>query len=181
MANNFCTYCGCQLSPNDNVCPNCKNAVASHVTYSQPQYYQQPVNPQYYQQANQPVYVVKQKTPGKGFGITSMIMGIIAVFYAFYSMILCFAFSAVNTIIDNPSMGFPSEAPPKFIFEYMTNALSITIFVYVLIFAVLALVFGLCAKKRGYNAGITKSGLIMGIISLGVGVITLVISIASAM
>jgi len=181
MPNNFCSYCGYQLSPNDAVCPNCKNAVASQVTYSQPQYYQQPVNPQYYQQPPQPMYVVKQKTPGKGFGITSMIMGSIAALYAFYAILFCFAFSTVNTMLDNTAIGFSTDAPPKFIFEYMTNALSITIFVYILIFAVLALVFGLCAKKRGYNTGITKSGLIMSIISLGIGVITLVISIASSM
>ncbi len=162
MANNFCSNCGNRINPNDYSCARCGNVTAQPMPYYPPQ---------------QPVYVIKQKTPGKGFGITSMIMGIVASLYAFYSVLFCFIFSTMQTIVGNPYFGQTFDYSVQYIYNSTVSMMSVMIFAYVLIFVVLALIFGFCAKKRGFYSAITKSGLVMGLISLGTSVITLIISL----
>ena len=105
--------------------------------------------------APQIVYV-RTKTPGRGFGISSMVLGIIGLIYTF---------SGISTINQMRTMlpemmdelGVAYSAP-----DY------IGVLIVIAIMPLLSLIFGICARKRNYRCGVSMSGLVMGIISLAI-------------
>ncbi len=127
----FCQNCGTQLSDGASFCANCGTAVA---TASQPTVNQTVVQP-----IAQPVVMVKPKIPGRGFGISSMVLGIIGVVYGFILLI-------------NTANFMDTEQLPLIL---VYSSLSI-----------LSLCFAPAAFKRGYRNGVSISGLFMGIIGV---------------
>lgn len=99
----FCPKCGAQNDANQQVCETCGCPLndapqqPAQPTYQQPvqpvpPVYQQPGQPvpPAYQQPVQQVVMVKPSVPGKGLGIASMVLGIIA--------IVCFCWGWVGII-----------------------------------------------------------------------------------
>ena len=107
------------------------------------------------------IVYVKTKTRGRGFGISSMVLGIIGLYYALSGMAIVgevAQFAALGEEMLGEMMG---EIPSGMFAESM--AVSLGVFG---IMPLLALIFGICARKRGYKNGVSMSGLIMGIIGL---------------
>ncbi len=101
----------------------------------------------------------KKKIPGRGFGISGMIMGILAVVYGvvpFLNIITVdFSYNRINAQL------------------HLTNLL---MNMYPIIFAALALIFGVASRGRGYKSGQSTSAIVMGVISLAFCAITIVLS-----
>lgn len=147
----FCTSCGAQMDDNAAFCLNCgaqKAAPAPAQAPVQPQQpvYQQPV----YQQPmyQQPMYT-KPKIPGRGFGISSMVLGIIGLVYGFVFLM------DVIVMLDYS----------WFDLEYLLEAMIAPLIIFSVL-SILAVSFSAAAKNRGYRTGVMKSGLVMGIIGL---------------
>lgn len=136
----FCSKCGTAMEEGASFCPNCGNA-----TNSAPQ-----AAP-----AVSTAVLVKPKVPGRGFGISSMVLGIIGLVYSLYCM------SAANLISEFAS------------FFSMGEELIGTLVVYSVL-SILAICFGVAAKNRGYQNGVQKSGLVMGIIGLCIYAIAII-------
>lgn len=100
----------------------------------------------------------KQKTPGKGFGITSMILGIVAVFNCISLLIMDFSATTVNQI-------------GAYNVEKIANfgmAIAIIGFgIFICILAVLSLVFAIVSLIKGYR-GASIAGLILSIVAIAV-------------
>ena len=144
----FCISCGSEIKDGTTFCSKCgmqqSSVTQQQTTYQQP-VYQQPV----YQQ---PTYV-KPRIPGRGFAITSMILGIFA---------LMFSLSELTSIIDHPhSHGVETTL------SNIVGSLS---------FPVLALTFGFSSKKSGYQGGMCTAGMVTGIVSLALMVTTLILA-----
>jgi hypothetical protein len=86
----------------------------------------------------------KKKIPGKGFGITSLVTGIIALFYGVYFV---YGMSKIQLVFSLRKLIF-----------YM--------FFYIIDFAVIAIVFGIIARMKGYINNISKTSIGLGIIAL---------------
>ena len=136
MQPRFCSYCGAALPEGAAFCPACQQPVSS-----------------------QPVvhYYVKQKVPGRGFGISSMVLGIFAVVYC--------PILLLNFFSDVPRMG-----------TYIVSAILPSIIVFA-VFPILSTVFSCVARTRGYRNGVSTSGLTMGIIGLACSVFSLLLAI----
>lgn len=143
----FCKNCGRQLDDGAAFCTGCGAPAAPS---TQPQTQPQPLYVQ-----PQVVYVQKPKTPGRGFGITSMVLGIIGGFYSIGGIA---AFAEVS----NRNHSY---------FEANTNADLTGVAVVLLILALLSVIFAICAFARNYKRGQSISGLILGIITLIISVL----------
>ena len=140
----FCKNCGTQLPDNVAFCNACGT----------------PTN------STQQVVYVKPKVPGRGFGISSMVLGIIGLVYAFIFAIQIPSFiDTVERVTRYHSPDYSSFLTPII----MLSVLSI-----------LSLCFSPAAIKRGYKNGISTSGMIMGTIGL-IGYIYAIIAIISHM
>ena len=169
MAQRFCPRCGTQLMDNATFCHVC-GMTCGTTNMPIPQNY----SPQGAHQAPpaQPAYYIKPKVPGRGFGISSMVLGIVGAFYCFVLMIGMSALSDVMNI-SNEILGEE--------FYYSSSALDSTIytsmFTAVIMYAImplLALIFGFNARKRGYQNGISTSGLILGSLGLVFSLISII-------
>lgn len=118
MAMITCPECSKDISNTAISCPNCGYQLKS-------------TNVQY--------KIIK---PGRGFGITSMIMGILSAVYGFITL---------GSVVEM-SNSSSSDA-------YFASIIPIT-------FAILALIFGIVSHYRGYRKGIQKTGVILGTITL---------------
>ena len=129
----FCQNCGTQVSDGAAFCANCGTpvAAASQAAVNQPA-----VNQPVFQPIAQPVVMVKPKAPGRGFGISSMVLGIIGLIYGFILLINAYDIST-------------EQLPIIFIYSSLP---------------ILSLCFAPAAFKRGYRNGVSISGLFMGII-----------------
>lgn len=135
----YCNNCGTQVNENAKFCENCGQALNN----------QKHVFPPYYNyQYPQYQYTVKPKVPGRGFGITSMVLGIIGLIYAFYIVLL------VGSILASARVNS----------GYMASFLFVIIFFSSL--SIMASAFSAAAKNRGYVNSISASGTIMGVIGL---------------
>lgn len=123
MAYRYCDTCGDIMSDIEGYCPNCGSPVNSAE-----QFYCPP--PQQYQ--------YKRKIPGRGFGISGMVLGILGVVYG--------------------------QMPLASIASYNIGAVVVAVFP--LIFGVLALIFGILAVRKGYSGGVGKSGIVLGAITI---------------
>lgn len=93
----FCTNCGTEVADNVNFCPSCGTNLTAPVQPVQ-QVYQQPVYQQpVYQQVVQAPQARPVKTPvrGRGFGIASLVLGIIG--FVFCLIVLIIALSMIST------------------------------------------------------------------------------------
>lgn len=136
----YCNNCGTQVSENAKFCENCGKSINAQY-YTQPQHTQQ--YPQY-----QYVQYVRPKVPGRGYGISSMILGIIGLLYAFYFVLGTFAL--MFALRDSGGA---------------RGALLITMLIFSSL-SIMATAFSIAAKNRGYINGISASGSIMGVIGL---------------
>lgn len=150
----FCQRCGTQLSPDTVFCPGC-GAPAQQNQQPPVQSYPQSYQPQY----QQPMVVVRTPVPGRGFGITSMVLGIIGLVYGF--LLMC-SLDNFRDFSDYEDM-FSSFIPVIIVYSSLS---------------IMAVIFGSCAKNRGYINGISKSGLIMGWIGIGCYILSILICMA---
>ena len=162
----YCRECGAQLTEQAKFCTKCGvptgNINQEEQSQSQ-QNQEQSSQAQQGQQHQQPVVqYVKPKIPGRGFGIASMVLGIIGLVYSMYSL---------NTATE----------VAKFFGQYYGFAFIIGAIIGILIISVLsilALIFSSSARKRGYRNEVSTSGLVMGIIGVIFYFISVVILIA---
>lgn len=137
----FCTNCGTELQNGATFCTNCGTPAAG-------------VQPN----VVQPMVFVKPKIPGRGFGISSMVLGIIGLVYSF--VFTTSIIESIEAMYDNDVFIEASLVP-----ILMFSVLSI-----------LSVCFAPAAISRGYKNGISLSGLILGIIGL-IGYVFTVITI----
>lgn len=143
----FCTSCGTTVEDTTRFCPQC-GAPAPAPTQQAPG---QPVPPPppYGQPYGQPPYyvTVRPARPGRGFGIASMVLGIIGIVYSFV------LFMAILSTVNMLS-------------SYVAGPMAAGALVYS-VFGILALIFGVMSRGRGYRCGVSLSGVILGSISIG--------------
>ena len=148
MAMINCPECGKEISDKALSCPNCGYSLNSNENYNIS-----------YQE-----YFVKKKTPGKGFGIAGMVLGIIGVVYSTMLFLSTF-FSLLMT----ESVGVADE---------LFKSGMIRMGVYMMIFGILALTFGCVSRSRGYKKGQSTAAVALGVITI---VFCLAIIMASAL
>lgn len=139
----FCQGCGAQCTDEAAFCSACGTRLTTPNNQPQAPTQCPPTTAQIPVYA-QPIYV-KPKIPGRGFGISSMVLGIVGLVYSFMG------FSIIQSSTN------------------VTNLLSPLLML--LSMPVLALCFSLAARKRGYQNGISTSGLVLGSIALGIYVL----------
>jgi len=140
----YCKKCGTQLDNDATFCANCGTTAS----------------------AVQTVVYVKPKVPGRGFGISSMVLGIIGLVYSFfYAIGVASLVEAVEDSIFFSDASFEALLPSV----VMLSALPI-----------MSLCFAPAAFKRGYKNGVSSSGLIMGILGL-IGYLYAALTIVSTM
>jgi len=171
----FCTNCGQKFTnrtyntPNYNANPynqynqpqdNTPNYNANpNNQYNQPQYNPTPYNPNPYVQ-------YAPKIPGRGFGISSMVLGIIGIVYSFCVLIVSIG---LKEAANDPFYSYSYE------YSGADTAMSIAI-IYPLILASLSLIFGFCSHSKGYRSGIKTAGFVLGGISLAFCLISFIIT-----
>lgn len=111
---------------------------------------------------------VKQKTPGKGFGIASMILGIVALVNCVFLGLFDFSAMTVNNsgYIDNYTAS---------VANFGLSFVIIGFGVFISILAVLSLAFAIVSLIKGYK-GASIVGLILGILSVLVCVFSFVLA-----
>ena len=109
------------------------------------------------------IVYVKTKTPGRGLGIAAMVLGIIGLVYALSGI------SALNDLM--------LYAP--WVEDEVISFLATLIVIGVM--PLLAVIFGICGRKKGYKNGVSMSGLIMGIIGLGLIIIEILVMVGNGM
>ncbi|MBR6502179.1 MAG: zinc ribbon domain-containing protein [Clostridia bacterium] len=138
----FCRNCGTQYIDGSVVCPRC----------GAPTGVQQPPMPY--------MPYVKPKVPGKGFGITAMVLGIIGLFYGMYllfaTIVAAEAYSSYSYYGGYYSYGAAGV---------LSSALVVTVVIFSSL-SIMAIAFGSAAKNRGYRNGVSTSGVVMGVIGL---------------
>ena len=142
----FCSNCGSNQPEGARFCQNCGAQLAAPVA------------------VQQPVYVaVKQKIPGRGMGITAMVLGIIGIVYGFAMLSIASFAEKADDFASNMSSELEGEISSLPIIPILIfSSLSI-----------MALAFGASALKKGYKNGISVSGVVMGIIGIALYVIAL--------
>ena len=169
----FCCECGAQLTEQAKFCTKCGVPTGNINQEEQSQSQQnqeqssQAQQGQQQQQQQPVVQYVKPKIPGRGFGIASMVLGIIGLVYSISSL------DTATEIANN----FGND----YFGMYYDIAFNIGAIIGILIFSVLsilALIFSGSARKRGYRNGVSTSGLVMGIIGVIFYFISVMILIA---
>ena len=158
----FCKFCGSSIADNSQFCAVCGGRVNAPVVNPTPVY--TPPAPVNYVPVPQPA---KPKVPGRGFGITSMIMGIAALYYFVVYPYFMLAFLSIDLPYALP--GFDS---------FMLVTFLTTMILYSAL-PILGIVFSNIAHKRGYINNISRSGRIMSIISLVAFIPALILLIAT--
>lgn len=144
----FCRKCGTQMSDDSNFCTVCG---VQRLPTAPGQPTCQPVPQQTFSQApQQPIVYVKPKIPGRGFGISSLVLGIVGLVYA-----CVFLIEAILTLIAIPHEAL-AENPLSFLFTLLISSS----------LPIMALFFGIAACRRGYQCLKVKSGLVMGCVGM---------------
>jgi len=152
----FCPKCGTQLHDDSNFCNKCG------FNFAQPNQQYQPYAQPYYV----PVYT-KPRIPGKGLGIASLILGIFGIIYssmlssmALQATFYSFAYDSGNTdIYKNLKMVMVK------LFDSDNIENIIAIIFTCLVCTVLAFIFAIVSKNKGYQNKISKSGFILSVVS----------------
>jgi hypothetical protein len=170
--NNFCTKCGSPLAEGSMFCTQCGNPVGA----------QQPYPPTYYN-------AVKPKVPGRGFGISSMVLGIIGLFYSFVyflGAVTLANFSEYYLKNGNDFLSGTISYDLMYSFNYdltpgvgMVKEAYLVAVLFFAVLSVLALIFSINATKKGYKNGISKAGLITSIIGLCMYILSIILLMAS--
>ena len=145
-------------------------------------YYQQP--PQQYP----PYYVFvkppRQKVPGRGFGITSMILGIIGLVSFFYIFIASINVSRAAIDFRKMYPSRPSNAlSGGLIYDLRVMELSgaasvlLTFMLICSVFAILSLAFARSSRKKGYRNGVSTSGIVLSSVSILIMAFSVVVCI----
>ncbi len=148
----FCTKCGTQLPENAAFCPGCGVSV-------NPQFQQAPQEPNGQQPAYQVYAPVKKKVPGRGFGIASMVLGILGLMTAL-DMLESITYSA-----EYLQMQYVSGFWISFV---ITMAMYFSM-------PIMGCAFGAAAFKRGYRGAMAKAGITTGVIGLAVMALSLLL------
>lgn len=147
----FCSVCGKELGDNETFCTNCgaNNAQPTQTQYA-PTGNPYPGNP--YSAGSYPGYAAsaypQQSSRGRGLAIPSLILGIIGLVF---DIIFFFSTLAVST---------------NFRMSDDAKTSTIVTLLFLSIFSILALVFAILAKKRGFARGPQKGGFITSVIGL---------------
>lgn len=156
----FCNQCGAPLKKPGEQPMEQPVQQAYQQPYRQPyqQPYQLPYQPyqQPYGYPNQPpVAYAQPKIPGRGFGIAAMVLGIIGLIYAF-----AFLGGAVEELeYYQEYMYYEAD-------YYDIGFSDIMGLIMISAMPVLGIIFGLCARRRGYRNGVSTSGLVLGTIGM---------------
>lgn len=157
---NFCANCGNSLAEGTAFCPKCGVACGGI----------QPQNVVYQQ-----VVYVKEKIPGRGFGITSLVLGIVGLVYAvilFFSMMMVYVMSGIIGMSgDFHRAGLAAATGFAFVLAILIYSIP----------SILAVIFGIVSEKRGYHTGIRKGGFITGCIGLILYVLSCILAIVSVL
>ncbi|MBQ8910720.1 MAG: zinc ribbon domain-containing protein [Oscillospiraceae bacterium] len=141
MVQKFCEQCGSPLKENSRFCVKCGAQVLSE---------------------SQIIYVNNRKIPGRGYGISSMVLGIIGCFYLFVQLLnIISAISLESLSLD---------------IDLIILALNVTLYA---VLSLLALIFGILARKRKYQCGISSSGIVLGVLGMAIAVISLIMVAAN--
>lgn len=111
------------------------------------------------------IVYVKTKTRGRGFGISSMVLGIIGLYYALSGMAMVGEFAQLAVMGEEMLGEMMGEMMGEIPSGMFAESIAVSLGVFG-IMPLLALIFGICARKRGYKNGVSMSGLILGIIGL---------------
>ena len=130
-----CPNCGNLVPDNSMNCPICGSYVYGN-TYVQ----------------------VKPVMPGRGFGITSMVMGILSLIYAVVGFSVIMEFASELSRYDLGRYGYSAYYTGAIVGASMPS----------IIFSILALIFGGVSLSKGYKRGMSKSGVVMGIVSIAI-------------
>lgn len=145
----FCRNCGAQNADNASFCGNCGASLGQNI----------------YGHNGGTVIMVKPKIPGRGLGISSMVLGIIGLVYS-----VMFLFSIPQAIENLEYISFREP-------DYSSFLTPVAIFS---VLSILSICFAPAAFKRGYKNGVSTSGLVMGTIGL-VGYFITLLSVLSYM
>ncbi len=143
MKKRFCPFCGTEYADGARYCFSCGASIENEPTpLSQPVY-----------------YPAKEITPGRGFGITAMILGILGLLdgiglYECVFEIISGKYEYWGTIVD-------------FLLENVS----------VLLPSILALIFGIIAIKRDYKNGISRAGIITASIGIALVLLFVILSV----
>ena len=107
---------------------------------------------------------VKKKIPGKGLGIAGMVLGIIGVVYSPILIIPIITFSIFKQEITASAAG-----------QSRTDLFGISIEIALL--GILALVFGLISRHKGYKTGKSVSSIVMGLITIFFSLVAIILNI----
>ena len=142
----FCPSCGAPVSNGSHFCTSCGTPIAAPapqpalvpvVALSQPQ----------------PQPASKPSVPGRGLGIASMIMG----------------FASIHCLVISPYFMVAAMSTTTAFISYldtmMRTTLVLTLMMY-LVLPILGIVFSRGAMQKGYICKMSKSGMIMSVISL---------------
>ena len=114
----------------------------------------------------QPVVYVKPKVPGRGIGISAMVVSIIGLVYAF---------SALST-----TLTMIGEFGNYWFFEIDMVIGMLVAYLMVASLSIMAIPFALTARKRGYINNVSMSGLVMGVLGTILWIIQMTAWIAGA-
>ena len=127
------------------------------------------------------------KMPGKGYAITSMVVGIVAAYNTF-SYLISVAFTRLFYALFNKAAllnsynefytedVFPQEEFNEILSSTMTLSY-ILAFIFILAAVIVSLCFGYASRRRGGNFKMAKAGIIMSYISIIVSVLALIVNI----
>ena len=114
----------------------------------------QPVSPLYYV----PTYVAPPGPPGRGFGIASLVLGIIGILFSL--SVLIAVFSSVSSYY-------------RYYYSMLGEVLTVSLIHSPL--TILACIFSGVALSKGYRTGVSKSGLVLSMVSFGFIIVTIVL------
>ncbi len=118
----------------------------------------------------QPVYYpvyTHPKVPGKGLGITSLVLGIIGIVYSGW-LVMMASLAALYSYMSHSSIGI-YESLRKIMINLFDSDSVENLFAFIFtsaVFTVLACVFAVVSFKKGYRNKISKSGLILSMVSI---------------
>ena len=111
--------------------------------------------------------------PGRGMGITAMVLGIIRLVWSVYLYYSAY----VVLYIENETRSLSNSAASSVVGEKMAEIFA-PCFVMVSLLAILSIIFGALAKGMGFRGGSATAGLSTAFPSLGFMIVTLIMLIA---
>ena len=159
-------------------CRNCGNQIDAAATFCTACGAQQVVvQPVQYQQ----VVYTKPKVPGRGLGISAMVVSIVGLLNALSMFMSAIAFTSLASSGVFEAMEEFGEMGEFSAADAIGTAASLSVLLGVIMYSslsIMAIPFAKIAMKRGYINGISKSGMIMGVLGVCLYFFTVIISFA---